>query len=223
MKKFLGLMLTLTIASSVGCAGPGSNTVAGNVATGATINAVAGVPGAGLVGAAAMAVEALSKPSSPKGGKASPALAKMVQESPTCNLFCKQWKERVCKEEELEVFWRSRKKEDGSFVTVENAPKRSMEYTEAFRRATFKYMSGILGDTPEMQTRNLKAREEGRSVVAEYYRPNNANLVFVSTNKDEVADAMLAEEWAAKNAGGATDISGSTVNSGSDTEANGKN
>jgi len=198
VKKLCGIFLVITVTCSFGCAGPGSNTVAGNVATGAAINALAGVPGAGIVGLAAMVVDAATKPSAPKGGKASPELRKMIMESPTCNIFCKHWKERPCKPEELEVFWVTRKEEGGRVVSKETAPRRSMEYTEAFRRATYKYMAGILGDTPEMQAKNQKAREEGRLVVAAYSGPNNTNLVFVSRNKDEVADAMLAEEWAAR-------------------------
>jgi hypothetical protein len=205
MKKVLGIMMAFTISCSVGCAGPGSNTVPGNVATGATINALAGVPGAGLVAAAAIAVEALTKPRSNKGG-VSPELVKLVEEAPSFNLACKNSKELVCKDEELEVVWRSRKRKDGSLVTVESAPKRSLEYTESLGRAARKYWAGILGDTPEMQAKNLKAREEGTTVVAEYHGPNNANIVYESVNNGPVY-VMTGEEWAARNAAGAAEKS----------------
>jgi len=200
MKKFLGLMLTLTIAFSVGCAGPGSNTVAGNVATGATINALAGVPGAGLVGLAAMTVDAISNSRRPEIKKWSPEFSKHVLQSPLFSFRCKDLNAPVCKDEDIEVSWRPRKKDDGSLITSENAPKRSMEYTEAYVKSADHYLHGIFGDTPEMQQRNLKAWEEGKTVVAEYHRPNNANLVYVSTGR-EPAEIMLTEEWAVRKAG----------------------
>ncbi len=211
MKKVLGIMMALIISCSVGCAGPGSNTVSGNVATGATINALAGVPGAGLVAATAMAVEALMKPRSNKGG-VSPELVKLVEEAPSINLICKNAKELVCKDEELEVVWKSRKKKDGSVVTVENAPKRSLEYTESLGRAARKYWAGILGDSPEMQAKNLKARAEGKTVVAEYHGPNNADIVYESINNGPVY-VMTGEEWAARNAGGSSEKSGDSKES----------
>lgn len=198
MKKPCGTFLVVTAVLLLGCAGPGSNTVAGNVATGATINALAGVPGAGLVTAAAMAVEALVKPRSNKG-RVSPELVKLVEESPGIELVCKNKKELVCRDEELEVVWRTRKKKDGRLVTAENAPKRSLEYTESLARAARKYWAGILGDTPEMQAKNLKAREEGQTVVAEYRGPNNVSIVYVSVNNGPV-DVMTGEEWAAQKA-----------------------
>lgn len=197
MKKTCGIYLVVAAALMLGCAGPGSNTVAGNVATGATINALAGVPGAGLVGAAAMAVEALVKPRSNKG-RVSPELVKLVEEAPGIELVCKN-KKAVCKDEEWEVVWRSRKKKDGSLVTVENAPKRSLEYTESLKRAARKYWAGILGDTPEMHAKNLEARKEGKTVVAEYRGPNNVSVVFLSVNNGPV-DIMTGEEWAARKA-----------------------
>lgn len=201
MRKLFGIMLTLTITMSFGCAGPGRNTTAGNVATGATINALAGVPGAGLVGAAAMMVEAMTNPSSSNRGTVSPELEKMVEEAPRCTLVCKYSKERVCQVEELEVIWKSRKKKDGSFATVENAPKRALEYTEALTRAAKKYWAGILGDTPEMQAANLKARAEGKTVVAEYGGPNGASIVYVSVDNSPV-EVMTGEEWTARKSSG---------------------
>lgn len=193
--------MVVTAALMLGCAGPGSNTVAGNVATGATINALAGVPGAGLVGAVAMIVDAATKPGPRKAAKVkiSPELLQMFEESPTCNTFCKHWKERRCADAELEVFWRSRKKKDGSLITVDNAPKRSMEYTEAAMKAANKYLAGIFGDTPEEHTKNLKAKAEGKMFVAVYHSPNNANIIYVSKNNGP-ADIMTAEEWAARKA-----------------------
>jgi hypothetical protein len=195
MKQFLGLTLTIIIACSVGCAGTGSNTVAGNVATGATINALAGVPGAGIVGLTAMAVDVITTSGRPQVGKLSPALLQQWQQAPL--LFIGPDKST----------WKPRKLEDGRLITEENAPKRSMEYKEAVQRAISKYVDGQFGDTPEMQQKNLKAWEERKTVVAEYSGPNNANIVFVSTDR-EPAEVMFSEEWAARNAAGAAEKPG---------------
>lgn len=197
MKKLFGIMLAIAIACSVGCAGPGSNTVAGNVATGATINSLAGVPGAGIVGLAAMAVDVISTSGRPQVGKLSPALLQQWQQAPL--LFIGPDKST----------WKPRKLEDGRLITEENAPKRSMEYKEAVQRAISKYVDGQFGDTAEMQQINLKAWEERKTVVAEYSGPNNANIVFVSTGR-EPAEVMFSEEWTARKAGGAAEKSRNT-------------
>lgn len=197
MRKLFGIMMTLTIASSVGCAGPGRNTVAGNVATGASINALAGVPGAGLVGLAAMATDIISQSGKPKTGQFSPALRQHLNQSPGLILTTGK------------PHWMPRKETDGHVITADNAPKRSMEYKEAFVRAADKYVRGQFGDTPEMQQENLKAWEERKTVVAEYSGPNNANLVFVSTDR-EPAEVMFSEEWTARKAGGAAEKSRNT-------------
>lgn len=190
-------MLAITIACSGGCAGPGSNTVAGNVATGATINALAGVPGAGIVGIVAMAADVISQSGQPKINKWSPEFTRHILQSPLCSFRCKDRDARTCKDDEFELFWYPRKKADGSLITTQNAPKRSMEYMETYVRSAKQYLRGVFGDTPEMQAKNLKAWEEGKTVVAEYHGPNNANLVYVSVNR-EPAEIMLAEEWATK-------------------------
>lgn len=189
-KKIYSMLVLAAISCSFGCAG--QNTAAGNVATGAAINAAAGVPGAGVVGLIAMAADIISQSGHPEVGKMSPELTKHLSQAPACSAF------RI----DGKVVTRciSRKKEDGSLITKDNAPKRSVEYAEAYILVVGQFCDGIFGDTPEMQAKNLAAWKEGKTVVAEYHGPNNANLVFVSIGR-EPAEVMLSEEWAARNAG----------------------
>jgi len=70
------IMLTITA-----CSGP--NTVARNVETAASINALAGVPGAGLVGLAASAIDLFSSFGRPKLGKTSEKLMAFVSKTPS--------------------------------------------------------------------------------------------------------------------------------------------
>jgi len=193
-KKIYAMLVLAAISCCFGCAG--QNTAAGNVATGAAINAAAGVPGAGVVGLVAMAADIISHSGQPEVGKSSPEIVKHLNQSPACNLLYKNG--------ELKAFWVSRKQEDGSLITTTNAPKRSMEYAEAWSRSLRLYLGGIFGDTPEMQATNLAAWKEGKTVVAEFHGPNNANLVFVSIGR-EPAEVMLSEEWVARNAVVGTD------------------
>jgi hypothetical protein len=190
MKQKNARMIMILITLSIFCGCAGHNTVAGNVATGAAINAAAGVPGAGAVSLAAMAVDLFMQSGRPKVGKASPGLKEHLRQSPAFNI--------IERNGEIKSGWVSRKKEDGSLITKENAPKKSMEYMEAYMRSLGQYVSGNFGDTPEMQKKNLQAWEEGKMVVAEYHWPSNANLVFVSVGR-EPAEVMLIEEWAVRN------------------------
>lgn len=193
-KKFCAMIILAAISCLFGCAG--HNTAAGNVATGAAINAAAGVPGAGVVGLVAMAADIISQSGHPEVGKMSPELTKHLSQAPACSAF------RI----DGKVVTRciSRKKEDGSLITKDNAPKRSVEYAEAYILVVGQFCDGIFGDTPEMQATNLAAWKEGKTVVAEFHGPNNANLVFVSIGR-EPAEVMLSEEWVARNAVIATD------------------
>jgi len=199
VKKLCGIFLVVTAACAFGCAGPGSNTVAGNVATGATINALGGVPGAGIVGLAASAIEIFSGFGHPTIGKASPKIIKYLNESPTCNLIDENGK--------LKGGWASRKLKDGRVITKENASQRAMDYSEAYMIAVSQFVDKQFGDTEEMRQRNLKAWEEGTIVIAEYHGPKDTDIVIVSTNR-EPAEAMLAEEWAARKTAGDSDKNG---------------
>lgn len=190
VKKINATIILAAIACLFGCAG--QNTAAGNVATGATINAVAGVPGAGIVGLVATAADIISQSGHPEVGKMSPEFSKHFLQAPACISYRKDGKNVM--------HWKSRKKEDGSLITKDNAPKRSMEYAETFILSAGQFCDGIFGDTPEMQAKNLAAWKEGKTVVAEFHGPNNANIAFVSVNR-EPAEVMLSEEWAARNAG----------------------
>lgn len=189
--KSLVLMLSIISLCIGGCAG--QNTAAGNVATGATINAVAGVPGAGIVTLVATAAEIFSKIGQPKIGKTSPDIRHHLMKTPG-----------YVKDASGKVIWVPRKQADGTVITADNAPQRSMECTETYVRAVSSYLQGIFGDTTEMQRANLAAWKDGKTVIAEYHGPNNSDIVIVSTNR-EPATVMLSEEWK-KNTGSAPKV-----------------
>lgn len=177
------------VAFLAGCSGP--NTVARNVETAASINSLAGVPYAGVVGLAASAVDIFSKVGKPKVAPASPGIRNHIQNSPAMIKLPN-------KEGKVVTTWRPRKGKDGQMISAETAPKISMEYTEAFMDAVGRFVAGDFGDGDELKkSENLKAWEKGELVVAEYDNPNGAKIIIVS-NENRPGEPMLPEEWAEK-------------------------
>lgn len=186
--KLLVPILLCACLSFLGCAN--HNTAAGNVATGAAINSVAGVPGAGVISLLATAVELISQYGRPSVGSASPQLSHHIKQSPGFVL-----------KEDGTPHWIPRKEKGGHTITADNAPQRSKDYAVDYIIAVQKFCDAQFGDTPEMQQKNLKAWKDGKAVVAEYHGSHKTDLVIVSVNR-EPAEAMTAEEWVARNTGG---------------------
>lgn len=179
-----GLMVVLA-----GCTGP--NTVARNVETAATINNLAGVPGAGWVGLAASAVDVISRVGKPKVGKTSDRLTALVAKTPSIFWDMNgqyRWGEYAV--------WR----EDGETkrIKIDQIPQEKLNYKAAWAQAVGLIPQGIFSkDNPEVQKRNLDAWEKGELVVAEYIGLNGVKIVAISKN-NEPFELMLPEEWAEK-------------------------
>lgn len=177
------------VAILAGCSGP--NTVARNVETASTINSLAGVPGAGIVGLVASAIDIFSKVGKPTTAPASPGIVKHLRSSPALVKLPN-------KEGKVIPKWITRKEADGQVVSADTAPKISMEYTEAYVDAVGRFHAGDFGDGGELKIReNLKAWEKGELVVAEYDNPTGAKIIIVS-NHNSPGEPMLPEEWAEK-------------------------
>lgn len=189
MKSRMSLTGILMTVALVGCTGP--NKVARNVETAASINSLAGVPGAGLIGLAASAVDIFSKVGKPTTAPASQGLRKHFQSSPGLVKL-------PDKEGKLVAKWVPRKVSDGRMVSAETAPQISMQYTEAYTDAIRRFLGGDLGDGGESKIReNIIAWEKGGLVVAEYDNPNGAKIIIVS-NHNSPGEPMLPEEWSEK-------------------------
>ncbi len=189
MKKHLMWCGSITFMMLAGCAGP--NSTARNVETAASINSLAGVPGAGWVGLAASAADIFSKVGKPTTGKPSEGILKHMRQSP-------QLLKLPNKEGKITTRWVTRKDKDGRVISVENSPKESMAYTEAYIDATSRFLGGDFGDGGEAKVRaNLEAWEKGGLVVAEYNDPNGTKVIIVSNHNDP-GEAMLPTEWAEK-------------------------
>lgn len=179
-----GLMVVLA-----GCTGP--NTVARNVETAATINNLAGAPGAGWVGLAASAVDVISRVGKPKVGKTSDRLTALVAKTPSIFWDMNgqyRWGEYAV--------WR----EDGETkrIKIDQIPQEKLNYKAAWAQAVGLIPQGIFSkDNPEVQKRNLDAWEKGELVVAEYIGLNGVKIVAISKN-NEPFELMLPEEWAEK-------------------------
>lgn len=179
-------MLTVTLA---GCSGP--NSTARNIETAASINSLAGVPGAGLVGLTASAIDIFSKAGKPAMDKPSEGIANHMRQAPGLVKL-------PDKEGKVVSKWITRKEPEGRIVSYETAPKISMAYTEAYQDAINRYLAGDFGDGGETKVRdNLQAWSKGELVVAEYNNPNGAKIIIVSNN-NKPGKAMLPEEWAEK-------------------------
>lgn len=180
-----GVMLVVL----AGCTGP--NTVARNVETAATINSLAGVPGAGLVGLVASAADIFSKIGKPKIGKTSDRLAALIAKTPGIILDSNgqvKWVEYA--------IWR----ENGETkrIKVDQIPQEKLNYKAAWAKAVGLIPEGIFSqDNQEVQQRNLDAWEKGELVVAEYPGLNGAKIVAISVNNGPF-ELMLPEEWAEK-------------------------
>lgn len=177
------MMLTITA-----CSGP--NTVARNVETAASLNALAGVPGAGLIGLAASAVDLFSGFGKPKVGKTSERLMEIVSRTPG-----------VLRDTNGQYKWLDyavwRENGETKRLKLDQIPQEKLNYKLAWVKAVGSVQEGILSqDNQELQARNLEAWEKGDSVVAEYVGPNGAKVVAVSKNK-EPFEIMLPEELAA--------------------------
>ncbi len=178
------IMLTITA-----CSGP--NTVARNVETAASINALAGVPGAGLVGLAASAIDLFSSFGRPKLGKTSEKLMAFVSKTPS--IF---WGENGEYKWGEYAIWREN--DEIKRVKVDQIPLENLNLKAAWSKSVGLIPQGIFSeDNSESQKKSLDAWEKGELVVAEYSGLNGAKVVAVSKNK-EPFEIMLPEEWAAK-------------------------
>lgn len=177
------------VAILAGCAGP--NTVARNVETAATINSLAGVPGAGLVGLAASAVDIFSNIGKPKVNKTSERLSVLIAKTPVIFWDMNgqyKWGEYA--------IWR----ENGETkrIKIDQIPQEKLNYKAAWAKAVGLIPQGIFAqDNQELQQTKLDAWKNGGLVVAEYTGLNNAQIVAVSVN-NEPFELMLPEEWAEK-------------------------
>ena len=173
----------VVLGSMVGCASdPGST--ARNVSTGATINAVAGTPGAGIVGLAAMAVELFSGIGRPEVKQVSQELSDLIATSPNY------------RNENGKTQWLPRKGKDGKIYTIENSTERSRRHFALFASAIERFGNCDFGDTPETKEKNLLAWKNEKQVVAEYAE-GDAKIVIVSEG-GEPGEAMTGEEWTAR-------------------------
>lgn len=179
-------ILTVTLA---GCSGP--NSTARNIETATSINSLAGVPGAGLVGLTASAIDIYSKAGNPGMDKPSEGIGYHMRQAPGLVKLPDKDGRVVSK-------WITRNEPEGRIVSSETAPKISMAYTEAYHDAIKRYLAGDFGDGGEDKVRdNLQAWAKGELVVAEYNNPNGAKIIIVS-NHNNPGKAMLPEEWAEK-------------------------
>ncbi len=167
-----------------GCAS-GPTSTARNVETGAFINSVAGTPGAGVVGLAAMAVDIVSRTGKPEVGSSSPELKRHLFSSP--RYIAKDGKEE----------WAPRKGQGGVIHTVDNTPQESRDYAALYTHATSMFKNGEFGDTETERHKNLLAWENRQTVVAEYTGRGNAKIVIISEAR-KPGEAMTGDEWAAR-------------------------
>lgn len=183
-------ILTVTLA---GCSGP--NSTARNIETAATINSLAGVPGAGLVGLAASAADVITKSGNPKVGKTSERLSALVAKTPA--IF---WDSNGHYKWAESYVWR----ENGETkrIKTDQIPQEMLNYKAGWAKAIGLIPQGIFyEDNPVLQSKNLDALEKGDLVVAEYAGLNGAKIIAVSKN-NEPFELMLPEEWSAKNKAG---------------------
>lgn len=177
------MMLTITA-----CSGP--NTVARNVETAASLNALAGVPGAGLIGLAASAVDLFSGFGKPKLGKTSEKLSACVSKTPS--IF---WGENGQYKWGEYAVWR----ENGETkrVKIDQIPQENLNLKAAWAKAVGLIPQGVFAEgNQDLQARNLDAWKKGETVVVEYAGLNGATVVAVSKNK-EPFEIMLPGELAA--------------------------
>jgi len=186
--KWLTLLIAISLIVS-GCAN--TSNMAGNVATGAGIDAMAGVPYAGVIGLAATAVEIISKIGKPKVGEPSAKLKEIIMNSP--------WP--ILDESKTKVVgWKTDSRFDPVQkkvvnMTVENSPPTNLGYKAAYMIAMNRYVKGDFGDGGEDAVKkNLDAWRDGKLVEAEYAGPNGAKVVIVS-DKNEPGEVMTYEEW----------------------------
>lgn len=177
------MMLTITA-----CTGP--NTVARNMETAASLNALAGVPGAGFIGLAASAVDLFSGFGKPKVGKTSERLMEIVSRTPG-----------VLKDSNGQYKWLEyavwRENGETKRVKLDQIPQEKLNYKLAWAKAVGFVPAGVFSqENQDLQARNLDAWEKGETVVAEYVGLNGAKVIAVSKNK-EPFEIMLPEEWTA--------------------------
>lgn len=186
MKCKFVLAGVVTVAIATGCAGP--NTTARNIETAASINSLAGVPGAGWVGLAASAADIILKSGKPKFGTTSKQLSTYIDKTPGIVWEMNgqyRWGEYA--------IWR----ENGETVRVrrDQIPQEKLDYKAAWAKAVGLVQQGIFSeDNIELQKTNLDAWEKGEVVAAEYYGLNGKKVIAVSKNR-EAFEIMLPEEW----------------------------
>lgn len=189
--RWITLLIVILLLES-GCAN--TSKVAGNVATGAGIDAMAGVPYAGAIGLAATAVEVFSKIGKPEIGKKSPRIEEIIRNSPRPVLD--ETRRKV-------VSWKTEVYVDKTSKqvvkkTLENSPPENLGYKAAYAMAIYRYVNGDFGDGEgDAVKRNLEAWRDEKLVVAEYTGPNGAKVVIVS-DKNEPGEVMTGEEWVAR-------------------------
>lgn len=181
-----GILMTVTLA---GCTGP--NTVARNVETAASINSLAGVPGAGWVGLAASVADIFSRVGKPKVSGTSERLSALVSKTPS--IF---WASNGSYKWGEYAIWREN--DEVKKIKRDQIPQEKLNYKAAWAKAVGLIPQGIFSeDNRELQARSLEAWGKGEIVAVEYLGLNGAKIVAVSKN-NEPFELMLPEEWAEK-------------------------
>lgn len=184
--------LTMLAFLMSGCAN--TSKTAGNIATGAGIDAMAGVPYAGAIGLAATAVEIFSKIGKPKIGNRTSKITEIVRSTPRpildeTNSKVITWKPEV---------YFDKVKNHVVKITLENATQTNLDYKVAYAIATKRFVLGDFGNGgQDTAKKNMDAWKDGKLVEVEYTGPNGVKVVIVS-DKNDPGEVMTYEEWMAR-------------------------